>query len=264
MAMTAPAMLAASSASQPQTLEEEAEVYHADYGSIKDTLSRNRALTLRNMGPYFRSEILHERLIPRFALATREDTNQATAAEALSRTAANLWHSLLYTTEDEIPRAVRDILVKFGVAEPSDDHVILTAVNFATMLKYCSDDQDVAEEADRVEYFKTHLTVYPPAFRKMFNSVTPDLTRHSELILGNNFRRGRVPIDGYDHPNDSMYSNTFLYQQRDTYINITNESPPLAYLKEISTGQWRVTVGIGPGGTMICASSPCLTPVTPS
>jgi hypothetical protein len=61
-----------------------------------------------------------------------------------------------------------------------------------------------------------------------------------------------------------MYSNAFLYRQEDNYIDITNEQPPLAYLKEISTGQWRVKVGIGPGGTMLCASSPCPTPVTPT
>ena len=66
MAMTAPAMPTAASASQPQTLEEAAEALHAEYGRIRETISRNRALTTRRMGPYFRAEVLHEPLIPRF------------------------------------------------------------------------------------------------------------------------------------------------------------------------------------------------------
>ena len=215
MAIAAPAMPAAASASQPQTLEEAAEALHAEYGLIRDTISRNRALTTRRMGPYFRAEVFHEPLIPRFSLATRENIDQSTVAENLSHTAANYWHLLLFTPEVEIPTAVKDTLKKFGVTEPSDDNVTLTAGNF---------------------------TVYRPAFRQMYNAVTTDLTLYSDLILGANYRRGRVPVDGYDQTNDSMYSNTFLYHQRSTHINMTVHPPPLAYLKEVKTGRWRATV----------------------
>ena len=182
-------------------------------------------------------------------------------AENLSHTAAKYWHSLLFTPEVEIPTAVKDTLKKFGVTEPSDDNVILTIGNFATMLKHETDAQD---EVDRIQYFHLHLTVYPPTFRQMYNAVTTDLKLYSDLILGANDRRGLVPVDGYDQTNDSMYSNTFLYRQRSTHINMTVHPPPLTYLKEAETGRWRVNVGIGEGGSMACDSSPCPTPVTPS
>ena len=136
MAMTAPAMPAAASASQQQTREEVADALHVEYGLIRDIISKNRALTTRRMGPYFRAEVFHEPLIPRFSLATRENTDQSTVAENLSHTATKYWHSLLFTPEVEIPTAVKDTLKKFGVTEPFDDNVILTVGNFATMLKH--------------------------------------------------------------------------------------------------------------------------------
>ena len=67
MAMTAPAMPAAASVSQQQTLEEVAEALHEEYGIIREIISKNRASTTRRMGPYFRAEVLHEPLIPRFS-----------------------------------------------------------------------------------------------------------------------------------------------------------------------------------------------------
>ena len=189
MAMTAPAMPPAASVPESQTAEEKAEGYRASYNSIKGTLQKNRAAIFRGMGPYFRSEKLHEPLIPRCAVATRATTNQDYVADDQSRSAAILWHSVLYSTEEEIPSALRDVLVKFGVTEPSDAQVTLAAVQITTMMTYYPDDQSRADEAVRLEFLKAHSLVYPFVFRKIFNSVTSELTRHNELILGDNFRR---------------------------------------------------------------------------
>ena len=71
-------------------------------------------------------------------------------------------------------------------------------------------------------------------------------------------------VNRYSQTNDVPISNPFMFKQRSLYIDMFAEPPPLAYLKDMKTGRWRVNIGIGPEGSMLCANSPLPTPVTPS
>ena len=189
------------------------------------------------------------------------ETDQADLAENLALIAAHYWHSLLFTPEAELPKAVEEALRKFGVKDPSHSDVVLTVESFITMLRHAT---SVENDAVRVEYFKLHFTVYPIAFRQMFTAITSELTSRTDLVEFEKHLRKKLHIDSYSQTNDSMISNAFRYHQDSLHINMFAHTPPLTYLKEISTGRWRVTVGIGEGGSMTCANSPFTTPLTPS
>ena len=125
MAMTTPAMPAAGVASRPQTLDERAEMLHSEYGRIRDTIRRTRTLALRHMGPYFKVQVLHEPPIARFHPISHEDTDQVAVAGSLTHIAANYWHSLLFAPEEEIPKAVKEALMKFGITDPSHSDIVI-------------------------------------------------------------------------------------------------------------------------------------------
>ena len=98
------------------------------------------------------------------------------------------------------------------------------------------------------------------AFRQMFKAITSELTSCSDLVLNTDHLRKKLHTDSYSQTNDSAISNAFKYHQDSLHINMFAHTPPLTYLKEISTGRWRVTVGIGEEGVMTCANSPFTTP----
>ena len=119
MAMTTPAMPATEGVFRAPTPEEKAERRQSDYGRIKNTLRNNRSLTLRHTGPYcFQKQVLHQPRIPQFPLVIHREPDQADLADNLSLIAANYWHSLLFTPEVELPKAVEEALIKVRYQRP--------------------------------------------------------------------------------------------------------------------------------------------------
>lgn len=72
MAMTLPAAPVTPVFGLPDTTTEEeirdaVGVVASGYTAIRDTMRRNRGMVIRRLGPYFRTEVYHQPMIPKYS-----------------------------------------------------------------------------------------------------------------------------------------------------------------------------------------------------
>ena len=151
---------------------------------------------------------------------------------------------------------------RFGMSNPFNEHVALVAENFLGMMKYTFEVEEGGKET-RERYFATHGAAYPEHFRQAFKAATTNLSSWSVLFLEDTDHRARVHINRYSHTNNDPISNPLMFFQESLRIDMLVHPPPVTDLRNMKTGQWRVNVGVGPEGSMLCANSPLQTPPTP-